>query len=75
MNTEISCPILFKEKFSKEFLSDLVTSLEQLETVKATIFNRLNTVFQERVKKLENLKGRIIRANQIIASFPQSQML
>ena len=69
MNTEISCPILFNEKFSKEFLSDLVTSLEQLETVKATIFNRLNTAFQERVKKLENLKGRIIRANQIIASF------
>ncbi len=69
MNTEISCPILFNEKFSKEFLSDLVTSLEQLETVKATIFNRLNTAFQERVKKSENLKGRIIRANQIIASF------
>lgn len=54
MNTEISCPILFNEKFSKEFLTDLVTYLEQLETVKATIFNRLNTAFQERVKKSEN---------------------
>ena len=56
MNTEISCPILFNEKFSKEFLSDLVTSLEQLETVKATIFNRLNTAFQESRKRLINWK-------------------
>ena len=72
MNTEISCPILFNEKFSKEYLSDLVTSLEQLETVKATIFNRLNTAFQERVKKLENLKGSIIILNKsIIITFLQ----
>ena len=69
MNTEINCPILFNEKFSKEVLSDLVTSLEQLESMKATIFNRLNSAFQERVTRLCNIKARIIRANQIISSF------
>ena len=69
MNTEINCPILSNEKFSKEVLSDLVTSLEQLESIKATIFNRLNSAFQERVTRLCNIKSRINRANKIIASY------
>ena len=69
MNTEINCPILSNEKFSKEVLSDLVTSLEQLESIKATIFNRLNSAFQERVTRLCNIKSRINRANKIITSF------
>ena len=69
MNTEINCPILSNEKFSKEILLDVVTSLEQLESIKATIFNRLNSGFQERVSRLCNIKARINRANQIISSF------
>jgi hypothetical protein len=47
----------------------MVTSLEKLESIKVTIFNRLNAGFQERVTKLCNIKARIIRANQIIASY------
>ena len=69
MNTEINCPILSNEKFSKEILLDVVASLEQLESIKATIFNRLNSGFQERVSRLCNIKSRINRANQIISSF------
>ena len=69
MKAEINCPILTSEKFSKEVLGDIVTSLEKLENTKATIFNRLNSAFAERVNKLCNIKARINRANQIIASF------
>ena len=69
MNTELNCPVVNNEKYSKEFLSDLISSLEKLETIKGTIFNRLNSAFQERVNKLCNIKARIIRANKIISSF------
>ena len=69
MKQDLNCPIISNEKFSKEVLSDMITSLEQLESIKATIFNRLNTAFQERVQKLCNIKARIIRANQIIANY------
>ena len=69
MKAEITCPILNSEKFSKEVLSDIINSLEQLENTKATIFNRLNSAFSERVNRLCNLKARINRANQIIASY------
>ena len=69
MKAEINCPILTNEKFSKEVLGDLVTSLEQLENTKATIFNRLNNAISERVTKLCNIKARINRANQIIANY------
>ena len=69
MNTELNCPIISNEKFSKEVLSDLVTSLEQLEMIKATIFNRLNTAFQERVTRLCDIKSRIIWCNKVISSF------
>jgi hypothetical protein len=69
MKTEINCPVLSSEKFSKEALKDIITSLEQLENTKATIFNRLNTAFNERYNKLCNIKARIIRANKIIESY------
>ena len=69
MLTELNCPIISSEKYSKEVLSDLVTSLEQLEVIKATIFNRLNSAFQERVTRLCDIKSRIIRCNKIISSF------
>ena len=69
MKAVINCPILTNEKFSKEVLNDLVTSLERLETTKYTIFNRLNTAITERVNKLCNIKARINRANQIISNF------
>jgi len=69
MKEEINCPILSSEKFSKEVLSDMIGSLEQLENIKTTIFNRLNTAFGERVKKLCDIKARINRANQIISSY------
>lgn len=69
MKAEINCPILSSEKFSKEVLNDIVNSLEKLENTKNTIFNRLNTAFSERVNKLCNIKARINRANQIIASY------
>ena len=69
MKAEINCPILSSEKFSKEVLNDIVNSLEKLENTKTTIFNRLNTAFSERVNKLCNIKARINRANQIIATF------
>ena len=69
MKAEINCPILNSEKFSKEVLTDIINSLEQLENVKATIFNRLNSAFSERVNKLCSIKARINRANQIIASY------
>ena len=69
MKVEISCPILSGEKFSKEALTDIVDSLEKLENCKNTIFNRLNTAFSERVNKLCDIKARINRANQIIASY------
>jgi len=69
MKQDLNCPIITNEKFSKEVLSDMVTSLEKLESIKVTIFNRLNAGFQERVTKLCNIKARIIRANQIIASY------
>ena len=69
MRAEINCPILSSEKFSKEALSDIVNSLEKLENCKNTIFNRLNTAFSERVNKLCDIKARINRANQIIASY------
>ena len=69
MESEIKCPILTSEKFSKEVLTDIVNSLEQLENAKNTIFNRLNSAFSERVNKLCNIKARINRANKIIASY------
>lgn len=69
MKAEISCPILSSEKFSKEVLTDIVNSLEQLENCKNTIFNRLNTAFNERVNRLCDIKARIIRANKIITSY------
>ena len=69
MKTEINCPVLNSEKFSKEIITDIVNSLEQLENTKNTIFNRLNKAFSERVNKLCNIKSRINRANQIIASY------
>ena len=69
MESEIKCPILTSEKFSKEVLTDIVNSLEQLENAKITIFNRLNSAFSERVNKLCDIKSRINRANQIITSF------
>ena len=69
MKAEINCSILNSEKFSKEVLSDIINSLEQLEKTKSTIFNRLNSAFSERVNKLCNIKARINRANQIISSY------
>ena len=69
MKTEINCPVLSSEKFSKEVLKDIITSLEQLENTKNNIFNRLNTAFNERYNKLCNIKARIIRANKIIESY------
>ena len=69
MKAEISCPILSSEKYSKEVLTDIVNSLEQLENCKNTIFNRLNTAFNERVNRLCDIKARIIRANKIITSY------
>ena len=69
MKQDLNCPIISNEKFSKEVLSDIVTSLEKLESIKVTIFNRLNAGFQERVTKLCNIKARIIRANKIISSY------
>ena len=69
MKAEINCPILSSEKFSKEVLTDIVNSLEQLENCKNTIFNRLNTAYSERVDKFCDIKSRIIRANKIIASY------
>ena len=69
MKTEINCPVLSSEKFSKEVLKDIITSLEQLENIKNNIFNRLNNAFNERYNKLCNIKARIIRANKIIESY------
>ena len=69
MKSEINCPILTSEKFSKEVLTDIVNSLEQLENAKTTIFNRLNSAFSERVNKLCDIKARINRANKIITSY------
>ena len=69
MKTEINCPVLSSEKYSKEVLRDIINSLEQLENVKINIFNRLNTAFNERYKKLCNIKARINRANRIIESY------
>ena len=69
MKTEINIPILANEKFSKEALNDMVNALEQLENAKATVFNRLNAAFTERVNKLCDIKSRINRANKIIASY------
>lgn len=69
MKTKINCPCLTSEKYSKEVLNDLVTSLEQLEIMKNTVFNRLNSALSERVNKLCNLKSRINRANQIISNY------
>ena len=57
MKSEINCPILTSEKFSKEVLTDIVNSLEQLENAKTTIFNRLNSAFSERVNKLCDIKA------------------
>ena len=69
MKTEINCPVLNSEKFSKEIIADLINSLEQLENTKNIIFSRLNTAFSERVNKLCNIKSRINRANKIISSY------
>ena len=69
MKTEINCPVLSSEKYSKEVLRDIINSLEQLENVKNNIFNRLNTAFNERYNKLCNIKARINRANKIIESY------
>ena len=69
MKTEINCPVLNSEKFSKEIITDIVNSLDQLENTKNTIYNRLNKAFSERVNKLYNIKSRINKANQIIASY------
>ena len=69
MKSEINIPVLTNEKFSKEALTDMVNALEQLEIAKSTIFNRLNSAFQERVNKLCDIKARINRANEIIASY------
>jgi hypothetical protein len=69
MKTEINCPVLSSEKYSKEVLRDIINSLEQLENVKSNIFNRLNTAFNERYNRLCNIKARINRANKIIESY------
>lgn len=69
MKEEINFPIINNEKFSKEVLTDIINSLEQLENTKTKIFNRLNSAFSERVNKLCSIKARINRANQIIASY------
>ena len=60
---------LTNEKSYKEVLNDLIKSLEQLENSKNIIFNRLNASFSKSVKRLTNLKSRIIRINKIIGSF------
>ena len=67
MKTEINIPILSNEKYSKEVLSDIISSLEKLDRAKMTVFSRLNNSLNERVTKLCSLKSRINRANQIIA--------
>ena len=71
MKSEIKFPILNSEKFSKEIMSDLIDSLDKLETIQKTIFNRLNTSLNERINKLCNIKSRINRANKIISNFPK----
>ena len=67
MKTEINIPILSNEKYSKEVLSDIISSLEKLDNAKMVVFSRLNNSLNERVAKLCSLKSRINRANQIIA--------
>ena len=67
MKTEINIPILSNEKYSKEVLSDIISSLEKLDRAKMTVFSRLNNSLNERVTKLCSLKSRINRDNQIIA--------
>ena len=69
MKTELNIPIVSNEKYSKEVLSDLVASFEQLESIKMTIFNRLNSACKKRVARLCNIKARINRTNQIISNF------
>ena len=69
MLTELNCQIISNEKYSKEVLSDLVTSLEKLEIIKKTIFNRLNTYFEDRVSKLSKIQARINRIIKIVMRF------
>lgn len=73
MISEINCPIISNEKFNKEILSDIVTSLEQVEVAKKTIFNRLNSAVQKRITRFCNIKARINLANKIISSLSSIQ--
>ena len=69
MKQEINIPTLSNEKYSKEVLSDLINSLEKLESTKNAVFGRLNKAYQERVERLKNIKSRINWCNQVISSF------
>jgi hypothetical protein len=47
MKAEINCPILTSEKFSKEVLGDIVTSLEKLENIKQLFLTGLILLLQK----------------------------
>lgn len=58
-----------------ENILKVLSNLEKLEIIRDNIFNKINAGISTRVTKLENIKSRIIRANQAIASYNRTQAL
>lgn len=62
--------LISNDNYSIESLTQLVSSMEILESTKENIINRANAALVERINRLGNIKSRINIANQIIQTFP-----
>ena len=70
MKREFEINLINNETYFNEFFDSAVSSLEKIENYKNVLFNRLNNALTLRVNKLCNLKSRINRINQILATYP-----
>jgi hypothetical protein len=69
MKTQFEVSINYNDLFKNESILQIISSLEKLEEITDEVFERINKNLLEKKGKLENLKSRINRANNIIASF------
>ena len=70
MKGEFDINLINNETYFNEFFDSAISSLEKIENYKNVLFNRLNNALTLRVNKLCNLKSRINRINQILATYP-----
>ena len=69
MKTNYEISIIYNDLFKNESLTQAISNLEKLDQITNDIFNRINKSLMDKKTKLENLKSRINRANQIISNF------